>query len=93
MADEQDFAHGDAVDAYNLENYIAPSDAQEGGSVRQEIVIDIHVRTLKMAITELVEGLIDEGQEGAKGLAVRVVWSRGKKEAKTQYRYLSRDRD
>jgi hypothetical protein len=51
--------------------------------VRQEIVIDIHVRTLKLAIDELVEGGIPEAEEGSKGLAVRVVWSRGKKEAKT----------
>lgn len=78
---------------FGLENYVPPSDAQGDGSVRQEIVIDIHVRTLKLAIDELTEGLIPEAEEGSKGLAVRVVWSRGKKEAKTQYRYLSRDKD
>lgn len=74
-------------------NYVPPSDAQGEGSLRQEIVIDIHVRTLKLPVDELTEGTIPEAQEGSKGLAVRVVWSRGKKEAKTQYRYLSQDRD
>ena len=62
---------------------ILPSDAQPEGSIRQEIVIDIHVRTLKMKIDELANREIPEGEEGQKGLAVRVVWSRGKKEAKT----------
>lgn len=40
-----------------------------------------------MKIKELSEGTIPEAN--GKGLPVRVVWSRGKKEAKTQYRYLS----
>lgn len=40
-----------------------------------------------MKIKELSEGTIPEAS--TKGLPVRIVWSRGKKEAKTQYRYLN----
>ena len=46
---------------------------------QQEIVIDIHVE----AITLKVE----------KSTSLRVVWSRGKKQAKTQYRVLTKDQD
>ena len=44
------------------------------------------MRTLRLPIQELIDGSLQESS--GKGLPVRVVWSRGKKEAKTQYKYL-----
>ena len=56
------------------------------GSVRQEVVIDIHVSNMKLRIKEIMDGTIPTS---SKGIPVRIVWSRGKKEAKTKYRYLN----
>ena len=61
----------------------------EGAAIKQEMIIDIHMNTLKMKIKELAESSISEAS--GKGLPVRVVWSRGKKEAKTHYRYIDKD--
>jgi hypothetical protein len=56
-------------------------------SIHQEVIIDIHVRHLKIKLNELQ---IDPNTEGENiVLPVRIVWSRGKKVAKTQYKNLS----
>jgi hypothetical protein len=50
-------------------------------SIHQEVIIDIHVRHLKIKLNELQ---IDPNTEGENiVLPVRIVWSRGKKVAKT----------
>lgn len=66
--------------------------AEESPSKGQhtEVVIDIHVRHLKMKVTELATDN-DDGE--SKVLPVRIIWSRGKKQAKTQYKNLTKEVD
>ena len=60
----------------NLSEY---SCAKSSKANQHEIVIDIHVKHLKLKVAEKT--------------ALRVVWSRGKKQAKTQVKILSASLD
>ena len=61
--------------------------------IHQEVVIDIHVRHLKLQITEIAEQPDDQPDNPPIELPVRIIWSRGKKQAKTQYKKLGKNVD
>ena len=51
--------------------------------MHQEVVIDIHVRHLKLQIDEIANQTEDDPDNPPQELPVRIIWSRGKKQAKT----------
>lgn len=59
-------------------------------TVHQEVVIDIHVRHLKLQIDEIMNQSDEAAEFNPIELPVRIIWSRGKKQAKTQYKKLSK---
>ena len=61
--------------------------SRDQDTVHQEVVIDIHVRHLKLPINEIMNQSQDQQPIE---LPVRIIWSRGKKQAKTQYKKLSK---
>lgn len=67
--------------------------AAEQNTIHQEVVIDIHVRHLKLQIAEIMHQSDDPAEGQPIDLPVRIVWSRGKKQAKTQYKKLSKNVD
>ena len=66
-----------------------PTASRDTDTIHQEVVIDIHVRHLKLQINEIMNAPDSAPLE----LPVRIIWSRGKKQAKTQYKKLSKTVD
>lgn len=56
-----------------------PNVAADQNTIHQEVVIDIHVRHLKLQINEIMNQKDDLVEGQPIDLPVRIVWSRGKK--------------
>ena len=75
---------------YQYEDGVDGQSQSLNGPTYHDVVIDIHIKHLKMSINELMNAPAEEEQIE---LPVRIVWTRGDRSAKTNYKKLSKNCD